>query len=101
MKVVLPSETTHTIQLIPRFDPYTLLVLSLFKESTRVTTTPANTYYMQNGYLYITFDSTFVEGEKYQIKIASGDDIVWRGKLLATEQVSQKYKLTNDLYFYE
>jgi hypothetical protein len=101
MKVVLPSETTHTIQLIPRFDPYTLLVLSLFKEATRVTTTPVNTYYMQNGYLYITFDGTFIEGEKYQIKIASGTDIVWRGKLLCTSQVSQQYKLTNDLYFYE
>lgn len=101
MKVVLPSETTHTIQLIPRFDPYTLLVLSLFKEATRVTTTPVNTYYMQNGYLYITFDGTFIDGEKYQIKIASGSDIVWRGKLLCTSQVSQQYKLTNDLYFYE
>lgn len=101
MKIVLPADATHTLKLIPRFAPYTVLVLSLYNEATKVTTTPANTYYVSNGVLNITFSATVVEDDKYQIKITSGTDVVYRGKMLATAQTIQDFKLTDGLYFYE
>jgi len=101
MKIVLPTDSEHILQLVPRFIPYTVLVLSLYNEVTKVTTTPVNTYYENNGFLYVTFTATFAEDDKYQIKITSGTDVVYRGKLLCTAQTIQDYKLTDGLYFYE
>tara|TARA_R110000772_G_scaffold33245_2_gene81006 strand:+ start:2117 stop:2422 length:306 start_codon:yes stop_codon:yes gene_type:complete len=100
MKILLPSVTAHEIDLIPRVYPTTALVLSLYNESTKVTTTPANTYVILNGILTISFTATVAEGSKYQIEITENSIVVFRGKVLVTSQTSQEYKLTNGLYFY-
>ena len=101
MKIVLPSDTTHNVTLIPRVYPTASVVWALYNEATKVTTTPSNTYATLNGETTVTFDSTFTEGDKYQIKMTEGADVIFRGKLLATEQTPQAYRLTNGLYFYE
>ena len=100
MKILLPSVTAHEIDLIPRFYPTTVLVLSLYNEATKVTTTPAVTYAILNGILTISFTATVAESDKYQIKLTESGVVVFRGKILVTAQTSQSYKLTNGLYFY-
>tara|TARA_R110000772_G_scaffold36098_4_gene86643 strand:+ start:2976 stop:3281 length:306 start_codon:yes stop_codon:yes gene_type:complete len=101
MKIVLPANASHDIDLIPRIYPTGAIVLALYNESTKVTTTPGNTYVIANGVLTVTFTKAFAEGDKYQIKITEGAVVIFRGKLLATAQTPQAYKLTDGLYFYE
>ena len=99
MKVVNPNNTTHAISIIPRsyVEP---IVLELYNEVTQVETIVANSITVTDGILLITFDFTFLEGDKYQIKLSKDSEILYRGKLLATSQDPQRYKLTNGVYFY-
>ena len=101
MKVVLPADATHNTILIPRYTPTTALTLSLYNEATQVSTDVANSYVISNGFLTITYDFTFAEGDKYQILIKETAEVVFRGKLIATAQTPQDYKQTNGLYTYE
>lgn len=103
MKIVLPANSSHDIDLIPRFSvtDVSTLVLSLYNESTKVTTTPASTHATVDGVFTITFTKTFAEDDKYQIKITEAGVVLFRGKLLATAQTPQEYQLTDGLYFYE
>ena len=101
MKIVLPANSSHDVIFIPRIYPTGVVVLSLYNEATKVTTTPSNSYVIESGYLTITFTDTFAEGDKYQIKITEGTGVIFRGKLLATAQETQKYQLTDGLYYYE
>jgi len=100
MKIVLPSDTTHSIDLIPRFYP-TSIVLNLYNETTRESTDVASTFSVVDGIMNVSFDFTFTENQKYQIKIKESDEVVYRGKLIATSQAPQDYKLTEGLYRYE
>jgi len=100
MKVVNPNETEHTIKLIPRFYPTDALVLNLYNEFTTISTDVDNIYIVTDGDLFITFDFDFENNSKYQIKITEADEVVYRGKLIATTQDPQEYKLTNNVYYY-
>ena len=100
MKVVTPN-TTHTITLIPRFYPCNEVVVSLYNEVDRTTSTPDNTYYINNGTMNVSFDYTFVNKDKFQLKITEGDDVVFRGKIICTDQDTQEFKLTDGIYRYE
>ena len=99
MKIVDPGDSTHNITLIPRFDTTDALTLVLYNEATKVSSTVANTHVLRDGNLIVTFDFTFVNKDKYQIKISQGD-ILYRGKILATTQIPQDYKLTDGRYTY-
>ena len=101
MKVVNPNDTTHVIKLIPRLYEITSIDLSLYNEATQVTTTVTDAYSITNGISTLTFDFTFEENDKYQFKLVNGSNVVYRGKLIATTQDTQEYKLTNGLYTYE
>ena len=101
MKVVNPNNASHDTVIIPRYYPAGALTLSLFNESTRVSTDVANTYATLNGELTITYTFTFADNDKYEILIKETDEVVYRGKIIATTQVSQAYKLSNGLYYYE
>ena len=100
MKVVAVG-SANTISLVPRFYPTTALVVSLYNEADRATATPANTYAILNGYLSITFTYTFVAKDKFQIKVTEGTNVVYRGKIIATDQETQDYKITDGIYIYE
>jgi len=100
MKVVNPNDTEHTLQLIPRFYPTGEVVLSLYNEFTTITTDVDNIYITTYGNLFITFDFEFENNSKYQIKITEADEVVYRGKLMATTQTPQDFKLTNNVYYY-
>jgi len=101
MKVVDPNDTTHTIKLIPRFYGITSIDLSLYNESTQVTTSVTDVYSVTSGVASVVFDFTFLENDKYQFKLVDGSTVVYRGKLIATSQDPQEYKLDNGLYSYE
>ena len=98
--VINPNDSTHTLNVIPRFDPSNDLVVQLYNEASKEVTTPSNTYNITNGKLNITFTFTFVDKDRHQIKVTEGNTVVYRGKLLTTTQTPQDFKLTNDLYYY-
>ena len=100
MKVVDTNNTTHNITLIPRFDTSNSLTLNFYNEASKVSETVANTHSLVDGYLTLTYDYTYTEGDKFQIEVLDGSEVVYRGKLISTTQEPQEYKLTNDLYIY-
>jgi hypothetical protein len=99
-KVLDFNDTNHSISLVPRYYPEGAVTFELYNESTKVKTVVSNTYMITNGLFTITFDYTFENKEKYQIKLEE-NSIVFRGKLLITDQNTQEYRLTKDLYYYE
>ena len=99
--VIDPTNSIHTLNVIPRYYPSNDLVVSLYNEASKETTTPSNTYNITDGKLNITFTFTFVDKDRHQVKIEDGTKVVFRGKLLTTTQDPQDFKLTEGLYFYE
>lgn len=100
MNVVNPNDTEHTIKLIPRYYPTDAITLSLFNEATQISENVDNTFTVTDGNLFLTFEYTFTENQKFQIKLNEDDEIVYRGKLFSTTQDPQEYKLTNNVYYY-
>ena len=100
MKVVNPNDNLHLINLIPRFFPLGVLILDLYNETTQISTDVPNLYVIVDGILSMEFDFTFKEGDKFQIRIKEGNNEVYRGKLIATTQLTQDYKARNQ-YFYK
>jgi len=101
MKIVNPNNTTHNIKLISRVYPVDTLDLLLYNESTQIESSVPNAYTIQNGFLNLTFDFTFVEGDKFQIKILELTNVIYRGKLIATSEATQTYLNDNNEYYYE
>lgn len=101
MKVIDPNNTTHTLILIPRYYPTNSLFLDITEEQTDVTERITNTYSITDGKLSIVFDYDFTDKYKYSFKISEDTEIVYRGKLVITQQDPQEYKLTTGLYYYE
>ena len=101
MKVVNPNNTTHDIKLISRVYPVEALDLLLYNESTQSETSVPSAYIVQNGFLNLNFDFTFVEGDKFQIKILELTNVIYRGKLIATSEDTQTYLNDNNEYYYE
>lgn len=101
MIVILPSTTSHSISFIGRYEPTIACTLTLYNEATKVETVVANTFATVNGITTVNFDFTFVESDKYQVKISDSNGVIFRGKLIATAQTPQDFKQTKDLYYYE
>ena len=101
MKVVNPNNTNHDVKLISRVYPVETLDVLLYNESTQIETSVPNAYIVQNGFLNLNFDFTFVEGDRFQIKILELTNVIYRGKLIATSEDTQKYLNDNNEYYYE
>lgn len=103
MKVVAPgTATSYSLDLIPRFYPCTTVVVSLYNEADREVTTPTSTYSIVDGIMKVNFTYTFVNKDRYQIKITdTASDVVYRGIVRCTDQETQDYKITNGIYVYE
>ena len=104
MKIVNPDNSTHNVKLIPRAYTFDDITLNLYNESTKEETDIVLVYgsgfNISAGYLTITFDYDFTDGDKYQVKLTSSE-VLYRGKLMATTQDTQAYSQTTDLYYYE
>lgn len=100
MKVINSENTSHKIIIIPRFYFTGDVSMDLFNEETGETLTFELTPLTIDGYVYITFDQAFDNNSNLQIKITSGDEIAYRGKLFATNQTDnlQEYKITKDIF---
>ncbi len=101
MKVVNPDNTSHSFLFVPRYYDFNELELVLTNPATGVTTEVANTNVTHDGFTNISFDFTFANNDKYEVVIKEEDEIVYRGKLIATDQATQSYKLTAGFYRYE
>jgi hypothetical protein len=101
MKVVNPNNSNHTINIISRFYPTLNIDLLLYNESTQVEANVINTYIIQDGYVYVNFDFIFLENDRFRIEILQGNDIIYRGKLIATAEETQNYQTDNNEYYYE
>lgn len=100
MNVVNPNDTTHNIFIIPRYYEVDELVLNLYNEATRLAEDVDFEYSIIDGKMTIVFDFTFLENDRFRVKISQQDEIVYRGKLFAILQLPQEYKLTNNVYYY-
>ncbi len=100
MNVVNPNDTAHTIFIIPRYYNVAELVLNLYNEATKLSEDVDFEYSITDGKMTIGFDFTFLENDRFRVKISQVDEIVYRGKLFATSQLPQEYKLTNNVYYY-
>ena len=101
MKVVNPDNTSHSFLFVPRYYDFNELELVLTNPATGVTTEVTNTNVTHNGFTNISFNFTFSNNDKYEVVIKEGEEIVYRGKLIATDQNTQSYKLTAGFYRYE
>ena len=101
MKVIDPNNTSHTLVLIPRYYPTNSLTLEITEEASGVSESIANTYSITDGELSIEFTYDFTGKDKYSLKLNENTEVVYRGKLIVTDQQAQDYKLTNGLYYYE
>lgn len=111
MKIINPNDANHTVKLIPRFYGYndSSLFFTIYDESTKQTVSIDAIWVLDNGIVTVSFNNNdilpilFIENGTYQITILDQDtdDVVYMGKLLATSQTTQSYKLTEGLYSYE
>ena len=99
--VINPNNLKHTIRIVPRYYPTDTINLYLYNEATQETSNPTAIYSNADIYTEITFDFTFKESDKHQIKILdSNDEIVYRGLSIATSQEPQEYLITKNAYYY-
>ena len=96
--VVIPTNTTHEIRLIPRVNPSNVLIVTIVNEFTEAETILSNTYYINGGYMFVTFDHTFTERDNYRLTISSNSDVIYRGNIFATSQDPQDFKLSQGVY---
>jgi hypothetical protein len=102
MIVVNPNETQHTISVVPRYFPENttdVIIVDGFNSSSNSVT---NSHTKSEGKLLITFSFDFISEGRYDVKIVdeTTNEIVYRGQLIATTQVTQDYKLTKDKFYY-
>lgn len=100
MKVVLPIDTEQSINFIPRVYPTGAISFYLKNEATKTETLVSNSYVISDGVITLTFTFDFSERDKYQIRILEGTDIIYRGKLFATEQTPQDFSLIEGFISY-
>lgn len=98
---LLPINTTHEFNFIPRFIPSDELILQLYNETTQQFQNVDNLYVYVNGLATISFDLNVFENDKFQVKILQGTDVVYRDKIFVTSQNTQDFKATKDHYYYE
>ena len=87
--------------LIPRYTPTNSLTFTLYNEATNESETVSNSYSVTDGKLSLMFTYTFTDRDERAFSIKETDEVVYRGKLIVTDQETQDYKETNGLYFYE
>ena len=99
--IVDPNLSIHTIKIIPRYNPSNVLTLTITDSTLGTTTDVTPVYSMGGDYkLSLVFSYTFLDESSYQLRLTDNvtTEIVYRGLVLATTQVAQKYKQTANRY---
>lgn len=93
MKVFKPSDASHTMTLIPRFnsDIVNMIVHDELKdEQTEIEDIET---FCDNGYMTFEFTYIFREGGSYSITVEN-ETLIWRGKAYATDSTDlENYKV--------
>lgn len=100
MNVINPNTRAHELIIIPRFYPVEILALYLFNEATQTEDEIPNTYEVINGEMFVAIDLDVNEGDKFDLKITELDQVIYRGKVVATSQEPQEYKLNTNAYYF-
>ena len=95
MIVLDPNNTTHNLQIIPRYYNVTNThTLVLFDEDKRTSSTETiDSRTLAGGTITYTFDKTVTEAQRFSYKITdtTTTNIVNRGKIFVTAQTPQTY----------
>lgn len=100
MTVLYPSVTDHTLEIIPRYYPQGNVTLVLYNEATQKSESFIVAPTELNGYLYLSFTKEFANNSTYQVCIEQATDVVYRGKLLVTDQAgdTQDFQISKDVF---
>jgi len=100
--IINPENTTHTLRIIPRYNPSSSLVLNIKDTATSLNEDLAIVSYefATQGGIEFDFNFTATGETRYQITLSEGTEIVYRGIAIATAQDTQSYLLTKDKYYY-
>ena len=87
MKIFDPTDTVHTLKIIPR-DYVTTATMILRNELRQTETTHALTCTNVGGYLTATFTQTMTEGQNFEFEVYdTNDNLLYRGKAYATATI--------------
>tara|TARA_R110000822_G_scaffold30374_3_gene88539 strand:- start:4850 stop:5155 length:306 start_codon:yes stop_codon:yes gene_type:complete len=100
LKILKPTNTTHSITLNPRKEANTLLVLELTNKVSNEVLEIENTYTFVSGVLTMSFDLVVSESQHYSIEVRQNSKVIYIGLAFCTEQMPQDYKLTSDKFTY-
>lgn len=94
MIILRPSNETHTITIIPRYE-VDLVTLVIRNESKATTETHEDlTAIYSKGYLTFQFEQTVTEGTFFEFEVLDNTTVLYRGKAFATNQTDlQNYKI--------
>ena len=85
MKIFNPTDTTHTLQIIPREYVGTATMV-LRNELRQTETNHALTCTNVDGYLTATFTKVMTEGQSFELEVYDSiNALLYRGKAYATE----------------
>jgi len=99
--IVNPNDAHHVVKITPRFYPTNTLELKIknsFKGTIDVV--PVLHSFTNDNKLQLSFSYAFSDESSYSISINDNitDEMVYRGIILATTQVTQDYSLTAAKY---
>lgn len=95
MVILKPSESTHSITIIPRLNASTIsIVIKNEGKNTTETIEDISTIFL-NGYLTFEITKTVLEQESFEYSVYNLDsELLFRGKAFATNQTDlQNYKI--------
>lgn len=95
MIVLNPDNLTHNISFIPRSLPVGDVDLVIYNESTRSEILNEARGWSSSSNI-ITIDIvplTLTEGDRLSYKVSEGGVVLYRGKIFATSQTTQNYKI--------
>ena len=85
MKIFNPTDTTHTLQIIPREYVGTATMV-LRNELRQTETNHVLTFTNVDGYLTATFTKVMTEGQSFELEVYDSiNALLYRGKAYATE----------------
>lgn len=97
MNVINLTDSPYIIQIIPRvYNVTNAHTFSITNDDTKAITSVSNTKALNAGYIdYTVTISGLTEGASYSLKITDDvtTDVVYRGNLFATAQVTQNYRI--------
>lgn len=101
MRVINPNDESHTITFVPRDYNIGTTTMTIINEGDKSETEASHVISNDGNYMYVIFDLIVSEGSKYSFKITDESSVVYRGRIIVTDQEPQEYDPTTKYYVYE